>query len=188
MNKLNIETEISNYFKLINEAYKNIKLYKTISSTLENSKITNIKDFIHTVLNSLKFSFIVQTEKIIDKSEAKNICKFIEYCKQNTDTFQEKKESIIKKLTDFDNELTQYETVFQNMKGQRDKIYAHTDKETFYNKNQLYEEYNVRLQDVENIINMLYKNLNNISIAYNGRYYSHYSDPGDDYAYILEKL
>lgn len=188
MNKLNIEIEISNYFKLINEAYKNIKLYKTISSTLENSKITNIKDFICTILNSLKFSFIVQTEKIIDKCEAKNIWKFIEYCKQNTDDFREPKVSVINKLIDFNDELTQYSTVFQNMKRQRDKIYAHTDKETFYDRNQLYEEYNVQLQDIENIINILYKNLNNISISYNGRHYSHYSDPGEDYDYILEKL
>lgn len=188
MSKLNIEIEISNYFKLINEAYKNIELFKTIANTLENPKTKNIKDLMFTILNALKFSFVVQTEKIIDIKESKNIWKFIEYCKQNTDAFQESNDSIIKKLTDFNNELAQYNMVFQNMKGQRDKIYAHTDNETFYNKNQLFEKYNVQLQDIENIINMLYKYLNNISIAYNGKHYSHYSNPGDDYNYILEKL
>lgn len=188
MSKLNIEIEISNYFKLINEAYKNIELYKTISSTLEESKITNIKDFIFTILNSLKFSFVVQTEKIIDKSESKNICKFVEYCKQNTNEFQETKDIIIKKLDDFSIELTQYEMIFKNMKGQRDKIYVHTDKETFYDKSRLFEKYDIQLQDIEKVIKMLYENLNNISIAYNGRHYSHYSNPGYEYKCILEKL
>ena len=82
---INLENEFSQYFKVVNGALDDFELYKGILKNVKGNetKINKINSFLYTTLNALKYSFIMQTAKLIDVREDKNIFKFINFCKVN---------------------------------------------------------------------------------------------------------
>lgn len=206
---IDLEKEIDKYFKIINDAKNSFDLYKGIlSNAKENDKkVSKISSFLYPVLNALKFSFVVQTAKLVDKREDKSIWKLIECCKQqknefltefvNTyidedtgkeETFFLKKVDIMSDLTVFEEKLNEHSQAIINLKAQRNKIYAHNDKDYFYDKSNISEMYLVTYQDIEDILNLLFQQLNVISLDYNRRVYSSYPSSIKDYEYIISKI
>jgi len=98
-----------------------------------------------------------------------------------------KKVDVLEDIKKFEIELDKYSSQIENIKVQRDKIYAHTDKKYFYDKGNINQELKVTYDDIDNILHIIYNNLNILSIGYNRRAYSNYDNTLDDYLYILKK-
>lgn len=206
---INLENEFSQYFKVVNGALDDFELYKGILKNVKGNetKINKINSFLYTTLNALKYSFVMQTAKLIDVREDKNIFKFINFCKVNKNIFLKeivndyynaetkereyefvRKVDVLEDIKKFEIELEKYSSQIENIKAQRDKIYAHTDKKYFYDKGNINQEFRVTYDDIDNILHIIYNNLNILSIDYNRRAYSNYASTLDDYLYILNNL
>lgn len=206
---LNLEKEIENYFYSINSAKEKFDLYKGILQNVSGNeqKVNSINEFLYVILDSLKFTFVIETSKLVDERESKNIFKFIEYCKQHkkeflTEFYDEfydettkrkeriftRKVNILEDLTKFEEELRSYEIQIENLKAQRDKVYAHTDKKYFYRNKDINKEFKVTYDDVDRILSILHKHLNVISIDFNRRAFSNFTSTIDDYKYIISRL
>ena len=206
---IDIEKEIDQYFKVINDAKISFELYKGVLSSAKehDKKFSKISSFLYPILNALKFSFVVQTAKLVDKREDKNIWNLIECCKQQKkefltefvdkyinevtceeETFVLKKVDIMSDLKIFEDKLNKYSQAITNLKAQRDKIYAHNDKEYFYDNSNISEMYSVTYQDIDDILNLLFEQLNIVSLDYNRRVYSSYPSSMKDYEYIISKI
>lgn len=187
---LDIRKEINIYFKRLNNAYSKFQLFKEIQLHAKNEKLQRNNAFFQEILDSLRFTFVIEVLKIVDDREDKNIFKFLNYCEQHQQDFLkelkevyidvntgEKEERIIKKvdlikdINLFRNELDKYSKKINNMKILRDKIYAHTDKKYFYGDKLLEKEERVKYQEIEEIIEILFKHLNTISIDFNQTVY-----------------
>lgn len=202
---LNIEKEIENYFYSINSAKEKFDLYKGILQNVSGNeqKVNSINGFLYVILDSLKFTFVIETSKLVDERESKNIFKFIEYCKQHkkeflTEFYNEttkinekifiRKVNVLEDLTKFEEELRSYEIQIENLKAQRDKVYAHTDKKYFYSNKDINKKFKVTYDDVDRILSILHKHLNVISIDFNRRAFSNFASMVDDYKYIISRL
>lgn len=202
---LNIEKEIENYFYSINSAKEKFDLYKGILQNVSGNeqKVNSINEFLYVILDSLKFTFVIETSKLVDERESKNIFKFIEYCKQHkkeflTEFYDEttkrnekifiRKVNVLEDLTKFEEELRSYKIQIENLKAQRDKVYAHTDKKYFYRNKDINKEFKVTYDDVDRILSILHKHLNVISIDFNRRAFSTFASTIDDYKYIISRL
>jgi len=86
---INLENEFLQYFRVVNSAPDDFELYKGILKNVEGNetKINKINYFLYRTLNALKYSFVMQTVKLIDVREDKNIFKFINFCKVNKNMF-----------------------------------------------------------------------------------------------------
>lgn len=203
--KMDIGREIEVFFNKINSAYSKFELFKEIGLHYNANKIKNSAGLFNEVLDSLRFSFVIETLKIIDEREQKNIYEFLDNCEHNNDKFlseikqvfinndtNEKEEILIRKvnivndINKFKKDLSKFSNQIKNLKLLRDKIYAHNDKEYFYGDKSITNERSVKYQDVEKILNMLHKNLNIISINYNQKAYGRYSDFKSELEYLLK--
>lgn len=206
---LNLEKEIENYFYSINSAKEKFDLYKGILQNVSGNeqKVNSINEFLYVILDSLKFTFVIETSKLVDERESKNIFKFIEYCKQYkkeflTEFYDEfydettkrkeriftRKVNILDDLNKFEEELRSYEIQIENLKAQMDKVYAHTDKNYFYGNKDINNKFKVTYDDVDRILSILHKHLNVISIDFNRRAFSNFTSTIDDYKYIISRL
>ena len=206
---IDLERDFSQYFRLVNSALNDFELYKGILSNVDGNekKINQINGFLYTILNSLKYSFVMKTSKLVDKRENKNIFKFIDCCKNQKNQFLEefvdefyneetktiekifiKKVNVLDDIKNFELELDKYSTQIININAQRDKIYAHSDKRYFYDNGSINEEFNVTYNDIDNILHIIYNNLNILSKDYNRRAYLNYNSTLDDYLHILNNL
>lgn len=206
---INLENEFSQYFKVVNSALDDFELYKGILKNVKENetKINKINSFLYTILNALKYSFVMQTAKLIDVREDKNIFRFINFCKVNKNMFLKeivndyynvetkereyefiRKVDVLEDIKKFEIELDKYSSQIENIKAQRDKIYAHNDKKYFYDKGNINQEFKVTYEDIDNILHIIYHNLNILSIDYNRRAYSNYASTLDEYLYILNNL
>lgn len=206
---IDLESEFSRYFREINSALDDFELYKGILSNVDGNekKINQINGFLYTILNSLRYSFVMKTAKLVDKREDKNIFKFLNCCKNQQNQFLKnfvdefynevtkttekifiKKVNVLDDIKNFELELDKYSTQIENIKAQRDMIYAHNDKKYFYDNGKVSEEFKVTYNDIDEILHLIFKKLNILSIDYNRRVYSKFSDTLDDYLHIIEKL
>lgn len=206
---IDLEDEFSQYFRVVNSALDDFDLYKGILSNINGNekKVNQINGFLYTILNSLKYSFIMKTAKLVDIREDKNIFKFINCCKNQKNEFLKeivdefyneetntsekifvRKVNVLNDIKNFEFQLDKYNTQIENIKNQRDKIYAHNDKRYFYNNGNISEEFKVTYNDIDEILHLIFKELNILSIDYNRRAYSKFPDTIDDYLHIIEKL
>lgn len=206
---IDLDNEISQYFKVINSALDDFELYKGILSNIKGNekKINQINGFLYTILNSLKYSFVMKTAKLVDEREDKNIFKLINCCEnqqnqfltefidefynEDTKTTEKvfiKKVNVLDDINNFKLNLNNYKTQIENIKAQRDKIYAHSDKKYFYDGSKINEDFKVTYNDIDEILNLIYKNLNILSTDYNRRVYSKFPTTLDEYLHIIEKI
>ena len=206
---IKLECEFSQYFKMVNSALSDFELYKGILSNVQGNEkeIKQINGFLYNVLNSLKYSFVMKTAKLIDKREDKSIFKLINCCENQKEQFLNefidefyneetkitekvlvKKVNVLDDINNFKLELNKYSKQIENIKSQRDKVYAHQDKEYFYDNGKVNEDFKITYNDIDEILNLIYKNLNILSIDYNGRVYSKFPSTIDEYLHIIERL
>lgn len=206
---INLDKEIDYYFRIINDTLNYFNIYKqTLCSLNEHkNKANQVASFLYPMLDSLKFAFVIETTRLINKREDKCIWKLLDNIKMqykkfpvemydiftDSETGEEYKEFIRKvdiksDVLKFESELNQYSEQFESLKGLRDKIYAHLDKKYFYDRKKISEEYVVCYQDIEGILNIIHKNLNIISIDYNRKAYSEYASCIDDLNNLFDKI
>ena len=206
---IDLESEFSQYFREVNSALDDFELYKGILSNVvgNEKKINQINGFLYTILNSLKYSFVMKTAKLVDVREQKNIFKFINCCKnqknqflkeivdeyyneetQTTEKMFIKNVNVLEDIKNFESKLDKYSVQIENIKAQRDRIYAHNDKKYFYNNGSINEEFKVTYNDIDEILHLIFKELNILSVDYNRRVYSMFTGTLGEYLYIIEKL
>ena len=205
---INLDKEFSQYFKVINSALDDFKLYKGLLYNVKSNekKINQINGFLYTILNSLKYSFVMKTAKLIDEREDKNIFKFLNCCRNQHDQFLKefvneyynedtkktekfkKRVNALKDIDSFESKLKKYNKQIENIKAQRDKIYAHSDKKYFYDNGKIADEFKVTYNDIDEILHLIYKELNVLSIDYNRCAYSNYPSTLNDYLHIINRL
>ena len=206
---IDLESEFSQYFREVNSALDDFELYKGILSNVvgNEKKINQINGFLYTILNSLKYSFVMKTAKLVDVREQKNIFKFINCCKNQKNQFLKKivdeyynektkttermfikNVDVLEDIKNFELELDKYSVQIENIKAHRDMVYAHNDKKYFYNNGSINDEFKVTYNDIDEILHLIFKELNILSIDYNRRAYSKFSDTIDDYLHIIKKL
>lgn len=134
------------------------------------------------MLDALQFAFVVETTRLTDKREDKCIWNLLDNIKMQYKKFPKeiyneyinlesgevykefvRKVDIKLDISNFEKELNKYSAQFENLKDLRDKIYAHLDKKYFYDKRKINEKYSVCYQDIEDILEIIHKNLNIIS-------------------------
>lgn len=149
----------------------------------------------------------MKTAKLIDKREDKSIFKLINCCKNQKEQFLNefidefyneetkitekvlvKKVNVLDDINNFKLELNKYSKQIENIKSQRDKVYAHQDKKYFYDNGKVNEDFKITYNDIDEILNLIYKNLNILSIDYNRRAYSKFPSTIDEYLHIIERL
>ncbi len=206
---IKLECEFSQYFRMVNSALSDFELYKGILSNVQGNEkeIKQINGFLYNVLNSLKYSFVMKTAKLIDKREDKSIFKLINCCENQKEQFLNefidefyneetkitgkvlvKKVNVLDDINNFKLELNKYSKQIENIKSQRDKVYAHQDKKYFYDNGKVNEDFKITYNDIDEILNLIYKNLNILSIDYSRRAYSKFPSTIDEYLHIIERL
>lgn len=195
-------------FRIIH-ALDYFKMYKNmlIISSENNDSAKYVASFINLSSSSLIRTAINETYLLVDNRNDKNIYNFIEICKQNNNQFRKElveeyvncttgehevftleKVNIIEELEKFENDLLEFSKKITNLKALRDKIFAHIDKKYFYDRNLIIKEYSVKYQDIEAILNLLYKNMNRISVILTGTAYGVCEDYIEDFKYIIDSI
>lgn len=205
---IDLDKEFSQYFKVINSALDDFELYKGILSNVKGNekKINQINGFLYTILNSLKYSFVMKTAKLIDDREDKNIFKFINCCRNQHKQFLKefvdeyynedtkaaekftKKVDALKDINNFEKKLKKFDTQIDNIKAQRDMIYAHCDKKYFYDNGKISDEFKVTYNDIDEILHLIYKEMNVLSVDYNRCAYSNFPSTLDEYLNVIDKI
>lgn len=208
MTKKELQKELEIYMFRIMHALDYFKMYKNmLTLSFENDNSKKISSFINLTSSSLIRTAVNETYLLLDNRNDKNIFKFIEICKQNNILFRKElteeyvncktgereifvleKTNIIKELNNFESDLAKYNSQISNLKALRDKIYAHVDKKYFYDNKLITKEYSVKYQDVEDILHILYKNMNRISVILTGTIYGECEDYIDDFKVILDSI
>lgn len=208
MTKKELQKELEIYMFRIMHALDYFKMYKNmLTLSFENDNSKKISSFINLTSSSLIRTAVNETYLLLDNRNDKNIFKFIEICKQHNILFRKElteeyvncktgereifvleKTNIIKELNNFESDLAKYNSQISNLKALRDKIYAHVDKKYFYDNKLITKEYSVKYQDVEDILHILYKNMNRISVILTGTIYGECEDYIDDFKVILDSI
>ena len=106
---------------------------------------------------------------------------------KKTEKFK-KRVNALKDIDSFESKLKKYNKQIENIKAQRDKIYAHSDKKYFYDNGKIADEFKVTYNDIDEILHLIYKELNVLSIDYNRCAYSNYPSTLNDYLHIINRL
>ena len=152
MTKKELEDEIFQYFNNVISLQNSFTLYKEIKTHTsdEVDKINKYSYFFYTIIYSLQHEFILESIKLLDVREEKNLSKLIYLCRQyqqySTDS------NFFQKLLDFENYLTTLLPLIDKLKTIRDKFYAHADKKYFKNAKILFKENNIKNEELENMI------------------------------------
>ena len=195
MDKEILQNEIENY---IHYYYYGIKksfdIYKYIK---ENSEIypketQQIAFFLKPILISLLNSTLLDTSKILDCRNQKNVNKLIERCISNAKLFcndpnsiKEKNEKL-KLFKDIKEELENNNAVIEKLNTYRDVYLAHTDKDYFMDSKKLFEEYKTTYEDIERVLKLIVDSLNKLLYSLCETTYAFNDDYKREYKYILE--
>lgn len=180
MNKKELKVEIEQYISNLRISIETFRLYKGIKSFVPQYKkeINYISNFLQVTLISLQTTFIMETVKLVDIRGMKNIFKLLALCENNYKTFPTefsyevlleecgKKEKFIDRINireDLNRSqeiLADYSDLINNLKGLRDKYYAHPDKEYFFDVKQAFLDFNINGDKFEKLLDDLLKILN----------------------------
>lgn len=147
MDKNTLKENIEQYIYNLKVSIESFELYKGIKFFISQYKkeINYIASFLHVTLISLQTTFIMETVKLVDQREKKNIFNLLNVCAQNSSVFSkeiaygglnddtDKKENYMDKI-DVENDiqkgkliLNEYNDLIINLKG-----LTHIDKEYFF--------------------------------------------------------
>lgn len=156
IDKKQLDDELTRYLNNIIEVRNNFALYKLIK--LEDT-IKTVNKYSHIfliVVNSLENSFLVQLYKLLDKDEQKNLFRMIDLCKNNIKYFENQKK-LKTKLKDLELYLNLNKDIIKSIINIRHKFIAHSDRKYFKSPQKVFEENDIKNNELENLIENLYK-------------------------------
>lgn len=187
MTKKELKEKINRYCSRITYINDCFNLHKLmISSQKEHrAEINEFPVFFNISNKSFVHVCIIELAKLYEYKSDSGIEKLITICDANQNLFLKKipneitdcdtdkiirnydiKIDIQKDIQDAKNKLESLETVIENLKGQRDKFYAHLDKEYSENPSALTKNFPLNYEEIKNLIdtatsicNRFYKDL-----------------------------
>ena len=138
-------------------------MYKEIKSHTSD-KIDKINRYPYTfylIVCSLQQVFVIECTKILNNDESESIYHFIKLCKQNKNIV-DNEEKLIEELNNFKSYLRKKQILINNIETLRNKFYAHADEKYFVNFKTLFEENNVKNNELEDLIENLYLKIKKI--------------------------
>ena len=158
-----LDDELCQYLNNVINIRNCFLLYKEIKSHTSD-KIDKINRYPYTfylIVCSLQQVFVIECTKILNKDESESIYHFIKLCKLNKNIV-DNEAKLIEELKVFKEYLNQKQTLIKNIENLRNKFYAHADKEYFVNVKTLFEENNVKNNELEDLIENLYLKIKKI--------------------------
>lgn len=157
IDKSKLEQELLQYLKQVIELRNTFKLYKMMKNDINGSlnKVNKYPYVFVTTINALIYSFIMQAYKLFTEKEKKNIFSMIEMCKNNQKHF-ENIEELVEKLNKLKKYLETKINTVNNIRGLRDKYFAHSDKEYFSKPSKVMEDFIIETDEVEEMIEETY--------------------------------
>ncbi len=153
IDKNKLEQELLQYFNYMIELRSTFLLYKTIKSDNHGSleKVNKYPYLFVTVINALEYSFIMQSYKIFDDTEGKNIFTLIKLCRNNQKHFSNKNE-ILKVIDELELYLSTKKIIIENIRSLRDKFFAHADRKYFTAPEQVLKDFSIKNEEFECLI------------------------------------
>lgn len=163
--------EMNSYFYIIEQFLENRNKY--------NSEMNVSPGFYHYTYNALIIANMSEVSRMYDSNSEINLLNFIENCERNVDTLfaiheqsgsgvhdKEYIESYIKKESE---KLTNLNGILENLKRQRDKIYAHNGTSSSEKKAKIIRESPILLKDMSELITFAKKFINDMNILLTNR-------------------
>ena len=205
MEKNELKNEIEQYINNLRIATEAFELNKGIKKLVKDyqAEINSIGSFNKVTLISLQTTFIMETCKLVDIRENKNIFKLLNICESNYSIFPEESiievpiengeiETFINKINvrediiNIKNELNKFNNIIEHLKGLRDQYYAHCDKEFFFESEKVFQKYHISYEDISELLNLLLKSLNKILIDLCNESYMFIHKGTDEFEKILQ--
>lgn len=163
IDKEKLEQELLQYLKQVIELRNTFRLYKMMKNDINGSlnKVNKYPYVFVTTINALIYSFIMQAYKLFTEKEKKNIFSMIEICKNNQKHF-ENPEELVKKLNKLKKYLETKIDTINNIRGLRDKYFAHSDKKYFSESGKLMKDFIIETDEIEEMIEETYCYIKNI--------------------------
>ena len=158
INKKKLEQELLQYLNYVIELRNTFLLYKKIKSD-KNSSLEKVNKYPYlfvTIINALEYSFIMQSYKIFDDTEDKNIFTLIKLCRNNQKHFFNKNE-ILKTLDELELYLSTKKLIIENIRSLRNKFFAHTDRKYFAVPDQVLKDFSIKNEELEFLIQDTFK-------------------------------
>lgn len=153
INKKKLEQELLQYLNYVIELRNTFLLYKIIKSD-KNSSLEKVNKYPYlfvTIINALEYSFIMQSYKIFDDTEDKNIFTLIKLCRNNQKHFFNKNE-ILKTLDELELYLSTKKLIIENIRSLRNKFFAHADRKYFVVPDQVLKDFSIKNEELEFLI------------------------------------
>lgn len=193
MNKEDLKKEIEEYLKI----YMNIKnsyiLYKHIreESLQYKDETAQISNFLIIILSDMYSMVLINTCKVLDIRNDKNIFKLLNVSEQNIDIFDNTfytDDEIKDKIKELKDELDSNNQLINILKIYRDKYLTHIDKDYWGNVQKLFKEHRITFEEIELILTLISKILNELlSMLCNTKWVI--KDYGtEEYSYILKSI
>ena len=149
--------EMNSYFHIIKQYLENSSCYR--------NQIRLSPTFYHYIYNALVVATFSEVSKMYDKNSKTNIFKFLDYCKKNSNLLflihkrsgagNCEEDRIKKMLFSFDENLKKLTPKLNNLKTQRDKVYAHNDSQKMEDIEKLIHKNPVLIKDMEELIKLV---------------------------------
>lgn len=193
MNTEDLKKEIEEYLKI----YMNIKnsyiLYKHIreESLQYKDETAQISDFLIIILSDIYSMVLINTCKLLDIRNDKNIFKLLNVSEQNIDIFDNTfytDNEIKDKIKELKDELDSNNQLINILKIYRDKYLTHIDKDYWGNVQKLFKDHRITFKEIELILALISKIQNELlSMLCNTKWVI--KDYGtEEYSYILKSI
>lgn len=165
MNKEELEREIENYMHHIMWANNYYTAYNSTYDCIPDyyDEMIKASGFFTIARYALISNIIMEVCKLFDKREEKNMWALVSRCRDSQDCLSgvkykalwEKERPVVdinQLLSLAEKKLSTFEKSVANLKGRRDKYYAHSDKEFFSQGRSLTEKYPVSDEEIRGLL------------------------------------
>lgn len=213
MDKDELKKLIENYLYRIVNANDQYRLYCYLHERKADrlEELNMAPAFFSTVFDSLKQCFVIEIFKLYDINSDTGLIKLFNICMNCSKLFPNKrynefhqtdlktgktvdtlrdeiKIDVMQDINKLRKELIDKESIVNNLRGQRDKFYAHLDKKYFMNKRDLSKDFPVSFDDVELLLDFAGEMCNTLLLDLCGEAIFYQSSNYDDVKNILDQL
>lgn len=183
------------YDKLIWEtiwARAHLKLWERLESyrTSYLKELKQAPHFFNLTMKAHLDDALLTLSRILDKSKGDplTIWKFLNFIEQNKEIFSVKSHIPItpKVIQEDEQKLENLKETMDSLKGWRDNVLAHNDRQFYLKGKVISEEYHLQRQQLQEVIDTLFKILNRYSHAYNSSIWREKALGEDDVQNVMD--
>jgi len=161
-----LNEKLSNYVVGISRNFDLFKFLINYGNDTEKETIKKVRnkhiEFFGTVTSSVYITTILTLNNLLDKKSERGLYKYLRKTEQELKYILaiDKREEIQKEITDQIRQIDSKSNIVSNLKTHRDKIYAHFDKDYFYDIKKLYIDAPLSFGDIHQLIMLCQEILN----------------------------